>query len=212
MGPMPRRWVRRQTDGRMPQKILAAAVTALLLTGCVQSPALSMSDFHPAMRWDHHEEGQDWTGRTLLAVAAEDEKLADRVPADITAWCPGYATATLTERRAFWVGLLSALAKHESTWNPRASGGGGRWIGLTQIAPATARQYGCTADSTSELKDGAANLACAVEIMAENVANDGLVAGGGARGLGRDWAPFRKAAKRADMAAWVSSQAYCAKG
>lgn len=209
MGPKPRKWVRRQTVGRMPQKILAAATTALCLAGCVQSPALSMSDFRPAMRWDHHAEGQDWTGRTLLAVAAEDDKLASRIPADITTWCPGYTTATLTERRAFWVGLLSALAKHESTWNPRASGGGGRWIGLTQIAPSTARQYGCTADSTSELKDGAANLACAVEIMADNVANDGLVAGGGARGLGRDWAPFRKATKRAEMAAWVSTQSYC---
>jgi predicted secreted hydrolase len=27
--------------------------------------------------------------------------------------------------------------------------------------------------------------------------------------MGRDWAPFRAAAKRADMAGWVSDQAYC---
>ena len=171
---------------------------------------LSMSDFQPSMRWDHRHEAPQWTGRTLVAVAGEDAKLADEVPADIIAWCPGYPTSGVAERRLFWVGLLSALAKHESTWNPRASGGGGRWIGLTQIAPSTARQYGCTARSSAALKDGAANLACAVEIMADNVAADGMVSGSkGTRGLGRDWAPFRKASKRADMAGWLSSQAYC---
>lgn len=177
----------------------------------MDSPA-SMSDFRPAMRWDHLDEAHDWTGRTLMAVAAEDEALAMTIPADITTWCPGYPRASLAERRAFWVGLLSALAKHESTWNPQAAGGGGRWIGLTQIAPATARLYGCQATTTAELKDGAANLACAVEIMADQVARDGVVAGGGAQGMGRDWAPFRKATKREDMSAWLSEQSYCAAG
>ena len=65
-----------------------------------------MSDFQPAMRWDHRQEATQWTGRTLVAVAGEDDKLADEVPADITTWCPGYATANLAERRLFWVGLL----------------------------------------------------------------------------------------------------------
>ena len=187
-----------------------AGLAALALSGCMETSALSMTDFQPAMRWDHRREATQWTGRTLVAVAGEDAKLSGAVPADITTWCPGYPTASLAERRLFWVGLLSALAKHESTWNPKASGGGGRWIGLTQIAPSTARQYGCSARSTAALKDGAANLACAVEIMADNVANDGLVSGSrGTRGLGRDWAPFRKASKRAEMAKWVSQQSYC---
>ena len=186
-----------------------AVLAAVLLAGCMETSELSKSDFRPSMRWDHRQEAPEWTGRTLIAVAQEDRKLADLVPADITTWCPGYRAADLTERRLFWVGLLSALAKHESTWNPRASGGGGRWIGLTQIAPSTARQYGCKARTSQQLKDGAANLACAVEIMAVNVANDGLVAGNGSRGIGRDWAPLRSSRKRADMIAWVSQQSYC---
>jgi len=156
MGILPHRPVWRHPSGPMKQKIVIATALAGLLAGCVPNAELSMSDFRPAMRWDHREEAPDWTGRTLLAVAAEDDKLAQRVPADIGTWCPGYAKAGLAERRAFWVGLLSALAKHESTWNPRASGGGGKWIGLTQIAPSTARQYGCDARSTAALKDGAA--------------------------------------------------------
>lgn len=164
------------------------------------------------MRWDHRPEADDWTRAALLAVTAEDTALATRVPADIAAWCPGYETASLPDRRAFWVGLMSALAKHESTWNPAAAGGGGRWIGLLQISPQTARGHGCEASSTAALKDGAANLTCAVEILSEDVAQDGVVAGSGNRGVGRDWAPFRKAAKRSEMAAWISQQPYCARG
>jgi hypothetical protein len=194
----------------MRKTTIMGGLAALVLAGCMDTAELSMNDFQPAMRWDHRQEAPLWTGRTLVAVASEDAKLAQDVPADIATWCPGYAKASLSERRLFWVGLLSALAKHESTWNPRASGGGGRWIGLTQIAPSTARQYGCSARSSAALKDGAANLACAVEIMADNVAADGMVSGSrGTRGLGRDWAPFRKASKRADMAKWVSQQSYC---
>jgi hypothetical protein len=196
----------------MFRKPVVAALAALSLSACMAETSLSMSDYRPAMRWDHAAEAPLWTGRTLLAVAEEDDSLAEVVPADIATWCPDYMAATLAERRAFWVAMLSTLAKHESTWNPRASGGGGRWIGLTQIAPSTARQYGCEATTTAELKDGAANLACAVEIMAVNVAADGMVAGNGLLGMGRDWAPFRKASKRTDMAAWVSEQSYCQAG
>jgi hypothetical protein len=38
-----------------------------------------------------------------------------------------------------------------------------------------------------------------------------MVAGGGAKGMGRDWAPFRSSSKRAEMAAWTRAQSYCQK-
>ena len=66
-------------------------------------------------------------------------------------------------------------------------GGGGRYIGLMQISTPTAKRYACKAQSASTLKDGVQNLACAVEIFAPHVAADGMVAGGGNRGIGRDW-------------------------
>jgi hypothetical protein len=87
-------------------------------------------------------------------------------------------------------------------------GGGGQWFGLVQIAPATARAYGCEADSGAELTDGSANLECAVEIASETVTRDGVVAAGGG-GFAADWGPFASAQKRAQMAEWVSSQEYC---
>ncbi len=166
----------------------------------------------PPMRWDHRPEAADWTSSTLVAISTKDPALSEQVPADIGAWCPAYPVADLDARRAFWAGLLSAVAKYESSWNPVASGGGGRWIGLMQISPRSAANYGCNATSVSALKDGTANLQCAVEIMSEQVARDGLVAGGGNRGIGRDWMPLRDSEKRAEMAAWTSAQPYCAAG
>jgi hypothetical protein len=166
----------------------------------------------PEMGWDHRPEAPDWTQKTLLAVAAEDAELAASVPRDIAQWCPAYPDAPIENRRAFWAGLMSAVAKHESTWNPAASGGGGRWIGLMQIAPATAQNFGCDATSSSALKDGAANLSCAVEIAAVQVGQDDVVIGNGRQGMARDWMPFRNASKRAEMAAWTSQQDYCQAG
>ena len=166
----------------------------------------------PVMRWDHRPESANWTRATLAAVQTHGAGLVSTVPDDIAAWCPGYETASETDRAAFWAGLLSTLAKYESTWNPKASGGGGKWIGLTQIDPRTARWFGCNAKSVADLKDGAANLSCAVRIAAVQVAKDDALiadANGKWRGVARDWAPFRSASKRQDMAAWTRSQSYC---
>jgi hypothetical protein len=189
------------------------ALAALVLTGavaaCTAPETAAAPEAPPSMRWDFHPEAPAWTAATLSALATDAAQLDDVIPADVAVYCPAYAEKSEAERRAFWAGLFSALAKHESTWNPAASGGGGRWIGLLQISPATADHYGCEADTPGELKNGVANLACAVRIAARQVLRDGLVAGNGAQGVGRDWAPFRSAAKRADIAAWTRAQSYC---
>jgi len=194
-------------------RVIFGVCATASLVACVQTkPEETMSFAAPPMQWDHHPEGEEWTESTLTALSSKDQLLSERVPADIETWCPGYHEASVQDRRAFWAGLLSAVAKYESTWNERASGGGGRWIGLMQIDPRTARNYGCEATSVGELKDGEQNLECAVEIMSTQVAKDGLVAGGGNRGIGRDWAPLRSSEKRSAMAAWTSQQPYCQAG
>ncbi len=186
--------------------VLGAAFT-LSACGVASDP---VSDEQPVMRWDFHPQAPQWTAATLNALEAHGAELATIVPEDIEVFCPGYAERGEADRRAFWAGLFSALAKHESTWNPQAAGGGGRWIGLLQISPSTARGYGCRAQSTAALKQGPANLSCAVRIAVVQVSRDNMVAGPrGARGVGRDWAPFRSASKRAEMAAWTRSQSYC---
>lgn len=163
----------------------------------------------PTMRWDARPEAAEWTRATLIAVASHDDVLANRVPSDIATWCPGYKNASMMDRRAFWAGLLSAVSKYESSYNPNASGGVGRYVGLLQISPRTAAQHGCGATSAKALKDGSANLQCGVEILASAVASDGVVAGKGNRGAGRDWGPFSKAKYRNEMASWTAGQSYC---
>jgi hypothetical protein len=193
--------------------MVLAAMAALGLSGCGVLPGgasdAATSDF--VMRWDHRPEAPAWTDASLamLHEGAPAGHLPDLVPADIETWCPAYPDAPRAEREAFWVGLLSTLARHESTWNPQAVGGGGQWFGLVQISPATARHYGCDATSGGALRDGAANLSCALRIWGATVSRDGVVAEGRG-GVAADWGPFVQADKREDMRAWVRAQPFCA--
>ncbi|AXC51139.1 lytic transglycosylase domain-containing protein [Paracoccus suum] len=157
------------------------------------------------MRWGSRRGSDAWTSELLAALESHGGRLVQVVPADVSAYCPSYVTAGVEQRKAFWAGLVSSIAKHESTWNPGARGGGGKWLGLMQIAPSTWRAYGCD----GQILDGGDNLSCAVRIMAKQVGRDGVIAGGGARGVGRDWAPMRSGSKRADIAGWTRQQSYC---
>jgi len=178
------------------------------LSACVFAP--SAADLDPVMRWDHVPESSEWEAASFAALESHASLLPTLVPDDIDAWCPGYPDATEAEREAFWVGLMSALAQHESTWQPQVVGGGGRWFGLVQISPATARYYGCSATSGSALLDGADNVSCAYRIWAHTVARDNMVSQGN-RGVAADWGPMHssQSRKRDDMRAWISSQGYC---
>lgn len=194
---------------------LASAFAACLLVlpitcGRVDppEPATRAAPVRPAALWDHRPEADRWTDAVIRSLDAHAAPLVDTVPRDIASYCPAYPQATEAQRKAFWVGLLSALAKHESTWRPEASGGGGRWHGLLQISPGTADAYGCRATTAEELKRGSANLSCALRIMAVTVPRDGVISEG-MRGVAADWGPFHSERKRADIQAFTRSQSYC---
>ncbi len=187
----------------------------LLLTGL----AACGSDPHPDKRamlgasempavFGARPEAQQWTGTAMDALDAYGAALVHTVPADIDVYCPGYRDADAEDRKAFWVTFLSALAKHESTWRPDASGGGGAWHGLLQISPQTAKGYGCQARSAEALKDGGANLSCGIRIMSVTVPRDGVISAG-MGGVAADWGPFHQASKRADIQARTRSAPVC---
>ena len=167
--------------------------------------------FLPRARWDFKSGGYLWTRAAMSAIATHADVLTSIVPRDIDIWCPGYAARSEEARRAFWVGMMSALSKHESTYNPRAVGGGNQWYGLLQIYPDTARRYGCYAQTGEALKNPANNLSCAARIMAVTVERDQAVAlhDGRWRGVAADWGPMTNRAKISEMAAWTSAQSYC---
>lgn len=210
-------------------KFAAGAVIGLSLAACddvgrsaVEAPTLAASkpglaeraiaampgsEPLPDMRWDGRQNDDEWTRATLAALDREGAVLMSRVPSDVMEFCPGYAKQNLANRRAFWAGLLSAVARHESSHNAKASGAGGRYLGLMQISPATARNYGCSGSLTK----GSENMACAVKIAAKQVGRDNAIArgNGGWRGVARDWMPLRSSSKRGQIAAWTRSQSYC---
>lgn len=194
---------------KLPSLRAAALLALILPAACTSVEARNQTTDQPVARWDFRPEGREWTEASVAALSSYGRPLVDIVPRDIEAWCPGYDTASEAERKQFWIGLISALAEHESTWRPEAAGGGGRWFGLLQIAPATARGYGCKAQTAEALKNGSANLSCAIRIMSVTVTRDGVVAAGG-RGIAADWGPFHQASKRENMRNWVRSQPYCA--
>lgn len=188
-----------------------SVLLAIVLAGCASMDTADAGRGQtalPPMRWDHVPDGQQWTEATLTAIEDHGMALAELVPADIDAYCPAYAEGSEEDRKAFWAGLLSTLAKHESTWRETAVGGGGRWFGLVQISPGTARAYGCEARSGTALLDGPQNLSCAVRIMSSTVPRDGVISAG-MRGVAADWGPFHSSRKREDMKSWSRGQTYC---
>lgn len=197
----------------------AGVVAALALPAACGSSAdtevVSRADTSslPTTRWDHRTEAPAWTRATLSALRSHGTPMLESTPADIAVFCPGFETATTAERGAFWAGLFSALARYESGWRPDAAGAGGRYRGLLQIFPQSARYHGCAIDDAGELYDGRKNLSCAVRIAAKAVARDGVVAGGPGNwgGVAADWPPMRDNGKRAEIAAFTSAQSYCRK-
>ena len=165
----------------------------------------------PNTRWTHQPGHLLWNRSALSALKSHGKPLVDMVPRDIQTWCPHYPDANDADRRAFWLGFMSALAKLESTYKPAAVGGGGKWYGLLQILPATARGYKCNVGTGEALKNGAANLSCAVRIMAFTVPRDGVVHAKDKRwrGVSADWGPMPSPSKRADIAGWLKRQPYC---
>ena len=161
-----------------------------------------------AARWNHHPEAETWNAAMMQAMLTDGAGMVERVPEDVSVFCPGYEGATLRERAAFYVAFFSGLARFESGWNPQAAGGGGRYRGLLQISQATARFHDCDLPEDG-LYDGAANLACAVRIASAAVTRDGVLAQGRG-GAASDWPPLRDADKRREIAGFTRDLPQCA--
>lgn len=92
------------------------------------------SAYVPRTRWQHMEGHTLWTRAAMSALKEHGSPLVEMVPRDIDNWCPAYISNDDQKRWAFWVGYMSALAKHESTYKSWAVGCGRRWA-VVRIAP-----------------------------------------------------------------------------
>ncbi|WP_025062686.1 transglycosylase SLT domain-containing protein [Sulfitobacter guttiformis] len=205
-----------QTGPYLPRSVAApvavSTANAPILNGsAIAARPPARSGYVPRTRWQHMKGNALWTRAAMSALKDHGRPLVEMVPRDIADWCPAYSANDAMRRSAFWVGYMSALAKYESTYKPWAVGGSGQWFGLLQILPATARSYKCNVGTGEALKNGAANLSCAVRIMARTVPRDGVIHGYDSRwrGVSADWGPMRNPAKRNEMATWLKRQNYC---
>ena len=159
-------------------------------------------------RWDHRAESDVWNTAMMQALQTEARALIEVEPRDAEEFCPGYAEADEEARAAFWVAFFSGLARFESGWRPEAAGAGGRYQGLLQISPATARHHGCELSEPGGLYNGVNNLTCATLIATPAVVRAGVIATGRG-GVAQDWPPLRNASKRAEIAAFTRSLPVC---
>jgi len=190
-------------------RVLSLLIAAAVLAACQPLPRTDLApEPEIVARWNHRAESADWNAAALRALQTDGAAMLSLSPGDAATFCPGYAGADAEGRAAFWVAFMSGLARYESGHRPEAAGAGGRYQGLLQISPATARFHGCDLSAPRGLYDGATNLACAVRIATRAVLRDGVVASGRG-GMAADWPPLRDPAKRDDIAAFTRSVPAC---
>ena len=135
--------------------------------------------------WSNANRDGSWTRAAENAVAKST--LPKQIPSDINYFCPSYQKLNQQQRRKFWVGLLSAMAKPESNFQPHryytekfADARGRRVVsrGLLQISIESANQprYDCDIPQATLLHDPKVNLACGVKILDKWVKTDGVIA------------------------------------
>ncbi|MDX2235699.1 MAG: transglycosylase SLT domain-containing protein [Hyphomonadaceae bacterium] len=203
------------------------AIAAIVLTGCATTAgpgggAIPRAGY-PPNSWDVRLEGETWTATTHAAIDVLAPQLLTTLPADIDAFCPGYRTAAPANRRAFYVALLSELARYESNFDPAArvqetftDASGQRVVsrGLLRLSPDAANGAGCAITNPQQLHDPTANIQCAVRILNRWVTQDQLIAGysaGAWRGASRTWTSLRAREKLADLQAATNAKPYCAR-
>ena len=167
--------------GSLVSNIFVRMIPGLFVLGFVQ-PAQASLDY---AAWAKANKDGSWTRTAESAVA--NSALVKLVPKDVQYFCPGYPKASAQQRQKFWVGLLSAMAKPESNFQPQrfyqekfrdAKGQQVVSRGLLQISIESANQkrYGCAIPYPAKLHDPATNLACGVKILTKWVTTDGVIA------------------------------------
>lgn len=182
-------------------------LAALALSACGIAPQSAAAP-EIVTRWDHRHEAGAWNAAAMAALQGPGAAMLAEHLSDAEEFCPNWDHADAEGRAAFWVAFMSGLARFESNHRPEARGAGGRYHGLLQILPATARFHGCETGHPDGLLDGAANLACAVRIAARSVARDGVIASGRG-GMAADWPPLRNPRIRGEIAAFTRSIPAC---
>jgi len=165
-------------------------------------------------RWDDRVGGSAWTQYTREAI--DDYGLnQEKVPSDVTAFCPKFNSLGNEQRKMFWTYLVSSITELESGFDPKNSyhekfGKKQYSRGLMQMSYESTKGYLCPIHKESDLFIPELNLNCGVKILDHWVAKDGLIAGrSGKKWLGgsRYWAVLRF--KSAIIRGWTKQLPFC---
>lgn len=205
--------------------ITTHTVYVFLLLIFILTPVASLAAQDYAA-WSKKNLDGSWTRTAEIAVATSS--LPSLEPKDIGKFCPAYKRLPRKKRTQFWVGLLSAMARPESDFNPEAASKGpskdrfgkrGINRGLLQISIESANQpgYSCGIQKTKDLHDPAIHLPCAVKILSTWVTADHVIASYKGhkknRGGGRYWAVLReKNGRLPEISNFTKNLSFCRNG
>lgn len=161
--------------------------------------------------WDSQPKAKEWTQMTLKALYDDGGDLLNLdSPGDAGVFCPRYNKLTERERLQFYLMLISSMARHESSFDPKTeyvekmkdlNGENVVSRGLLQISIESGNGYGCEIQSESELHEPKKNLKCGVTILNRWIKKDNRLGSYGVSphtgeythlGGNRYWAVLRK--------------------
>lgn len=141
-------------------------------------------DDYAAWAGNHSAAQGRWTAVVEAEVRANGLPLSN--PIDAGRFCPAYVLLHTDERVRFWVALISAIAREESSFDPGsqkqeptilASGKHEVSYGLLQLSPESASQkaYRCGTMTAELLADPGTNLRCGTKQIAYQVQKTGTI-------------------------------------
>jgi hypothetical protein len=172
--------------------------------------------------WSGVAGAADWTAILYERIGAASA-LLEAQPQDAARYCPGFAALDRAGRQAFYTGLVSIMARYESSFDPEAryqenfpDSSGSLVIsrGLLQLSRESADAYpGCDLGSAEALHDPDVNLTCTVAILNRLVARDqaiGVKKDGDWKGGAAYWSVLRSNHPRNDeVVAFTKSLPVC---
>lgn len=154
----------------------------------VQAPVGAIPNFAP-----------EWSKFTLSFVKSHLAQF-DKAEKDMQRFCPNYLQFNQDQRSVAWGYLIGAIVQYESGYDPTdgmTETNGDVSQGLLQLTYGNAH---CPkSKAQGDLNDPIVNLNCGLQIMADYVSEDAVVAGGGyvqygappAKGAARYWSVIR---------------------
>lgn len=176
--------------------------------------------------WENHtSQGKNWTEFMHRELDQSGKNLLDVIPGDQNLFCPNYSNLSLQQRKAYWVFMVSSMARFESNFKPAMSytegfnDSQGQPVisrGLLQLSIESGNAYGCQFKSAQEVHDPLKNLRCGIKILDRWLSRDGRIAGkvsGQWRGGARYWSVLREGDKTSykSILSWSQNLSICKK-